>query len=63
MLRPESISVKVQLDLLVTETSHRSYGISALIEREVEEIFKGLFNDAGLPVKAGLWPNIQSGFS
>ena len=30
---------------------------------EVEQFFKGLFEDAGLPVRAGLWPNIQSGFS
>jgi hypothetical protein len=30
--------------------------------KEVEEFFKGLFKDAGLPVRSGLWPNIQSGF-
>ncbi len=30
---------------------------------EVEEFFKGLFRDADLPVKSGLWPNIDSGFS
>jgi hypothetical protein len=31
--------------------------------REVEEFFKGVFKEAGLPVNAGLWPNIQTGFS
>jgi hypothetical protein len=28
----------------------------------VEDFFKNLFKDAGMPTRIGLWPNIQSGF-
>jgi hypothetical protein len=31
--------------------------------REVEQFFRNLFKDAGLPVESALWPNIQSGVS
>lgn len=29
---------------------------------KVEDFFKNIFKDAGMPTRIGLWPNIQSGF-
>ncbi len=50
---PSTIKGDPELDLTIHSCRY--------FAREVEEFFKGLFTDAGLPVRSGLWPNIQSG--
>jgi hypothetical protein len=52
---PYAIS-KADAELGVTIHSCRYFA------KEVEQFFKSVFEDFGMPVRSGLWPNIQTGF-